>query len=73
MASSEGNGQNNLPLNKRRDSDRVRPARGSLGRRKSDFDPRTTLSKKFLVISLAVVDAAYLISEAFLFGHNVCP
>lgn len=72
MADSVGN-DSSSQLQKRREGDRVRPARGVLGRRKSDFDPRTTFSKKFLVIVVAVVDFAYLISEAFLFGHNVCP
>jgi hypothetical protein len=71
-AGSEGNGHDSLPL-KRREGDRVRPARGSLGRRKNDFDPRITFSRKFLVIAVAVVDLTFQISEALLFGHNVCP
>jgi len=53
--------------------DRSRPSRGSPGRRSTDFDPRTTVTKKVIVITVVVVDALYLAGEALLYGHNVCP
>jgi hypothetical protein len=45
----------------------------SLGRRRTDFEPRTTFTKKFVVVVVALVNALYLASEVFLFGQNVCP
>lgn len=43
------------------------------GRRRSDHDPRTTLSRKLLVVVVAVINAAYLVGEALLFGLDKCP
>lgn len=60
-----------------RRSDRVhsRPVRGdpSPGRRRSDFDPRTTITRKMIVVTVVLVDALYLAGEALLFGQDVCP
>jgi hypothetical protein len=51
-----------------------RPARvqPSPGRRRSDHDPRTTVTKKVIVITVILVDALYLAGEALLFNGNVC-
>lgn len=43
------------------------------GRRKHDNDPRTTISKKMVVLTVFIVDALYLAGEALLYGQNVCP
>lgn len=53
--------------------DPSRPSRGSLGRRSGDFDDRTTLTKRVLVIVVVVVDALYLVGEAIITGQNLCP
>jgi hypothetical protein len=42
------------------------------GRRKADTDPRTTFTKKFLVIVVALVNFVYLASEAFLSLIHQC-
>lgn len=44
----------------------------ALGRRKTDYLPRTTITRKLLVIVVAAVNAVYLVADAFL-GTNVCP
>nr|QDH86536.1 MAG: hypothetical protein H2RhizoLitter8298_000003 [Leviviridae sp.] len=68
-----GNGRHELP--ERRESNDGPSARAfpSVGRRKTDYDPRTTISKKFLAIAVALINAAYLVAEIFLRGTNVCP
>jgi len=43
------------------------------GRRRTDKDPRATFSRKFLVVVVGLFNALYLVSEALIFGHNVCP
>jgi len=44
------------------------------GRRRGDCDPRTTISRKLLVIVVAVINALYLVGDALLTsGHNACP
>lgn len=50
---------------------RSRPARGhpSPGRRRTDYDPRTVLNKKLLVIVVFLIDALYLAGEGLLHGH----
>jgi len=45
----------------------------SPGRRRTDYDPRTTISKKLLVATVFVINALYLAGEAVVFGHSVCP
>lgn len=52
-----------------------RPTRGdpSPGRRSGDRDPRTTITKKVIVVTVVLVDALYLAGEAILFGRDVCP
>lgn len=54
---------------------RDRPARASpnTGRRSSDYDPRTTLTRKVVVFTVVVVQAVYLAGEATIFGPNYCP
>lgn len=54
--------------------DRSRPSRGSPspGRRRTDFDPRATISRKLIVITVLVADALYLAGEALLFGEQFC-
>lgn len=49
-----------------------RPPRGNLGRRSGDYDPRTTLTKKVLVVLVAAINALYFVGEVWLSGH-VCP
>jgi len=54
------------------------PARASRadpspGRRRSDHDPRTTITKRVMVITVVLVDALYLAGEAILSGQNICP
>lgn len=59
-----------------RDDRRVRSRnRGdpSPGRRRSDYDPRATISRKLVIITVVVVDALYLAGDALLLGQNVCP
>jgi len=60
---------------RRSDRDHSRPTRGdpSPGRRRTDYDPRTTITRKVVVITVVVVDALYLAGEALLYGQNVCP
>lgn len=64
------------PVERRVDSttdSRKHPRRlRSPGRRSIDHDPRTTFTKKFLVIAIAVVNAVYLASEAFLAAIHAC-
>lgn len=48
-----------------------RPRRHGYGRRDTDL-PQVTLSKKLLVILLAVVNVAYLAGEALLSITNGC-
>jgi len=55
----------------RRDPTAVRG--NTLGRRKTDSDPRTTLTKKFVTIVVAGINLAYLVGELLLLGHNQCP
>jgi hypothetical protein len=44
--------------------------RSSFGRRRSDCDPRTTISRKLLVIVVAIINGLYLVGEALLTsGH----
>lgn len=52
-----------------------RPIRGSNspGRRRTDQDPRTTITRKMMVFTIVLVDALYLAGDAVLFGQNVCP
>jgi len=42
------------------------------GRRSVDHLPKTTFTRKGLVIIVAVVDAVYLVSEAFLTAQTSC-
>jgi len=42
------------------------------GRRDYDSMPKTTLTRKGFVIIVALVDALYLVSDAFLVGHSSC-
>lgn len=56
-----------------RHSPRSTRAPGALGRRKEDQDPRTTLTRKVVVITVALVNFAYLVGEAVLFGAHACP
>lgn len=42
------------------------------GRRKTDYDARTTVSKKLLVITVFLVDLLYLVGDAFLTGNSIC-
>jgi len=42
------------------------------GRRSTDVNPRADFTKKFLVVTIAVVNALYLASEAFLTAINAC-
>lgn len=67
------NGHPGFP--ERRDSDGGPPARAypSVGRRKTDFDPRITITKKLLVILVAVLNVVYLAAETTLRAINVCP
>lgn len=44
----------------------------SPGRRSTDYDTRTTLTKKVIVVTVVVVDALYLVGEALLFGQSNC-
>jgi hypothetical protein len=48
------------------------PRRHSAGRRRTDLDPRVTFTRKFLVIAVAVVNAVYLVSDAFLSAIHGC-
>ncbi|DAD50210.1 hypothetical protein QIO91_gp3 [ssRNA phage Gerhypos.3_6] len=68
-----GNGRHELP--DRRDSSDGPSARAfpSIGRRKTDHDPRTTITKKLLVVVVALVNAVYLVAEIFLRATDVCP
>lgn len=54
----------------RRDPSRV--SRGSPGRRTDDYDPRVTISRKAIVITVVIVDAVYLAGEALLAGQSYC-
>lgn len=71
---SEDNGHDEVFRDKRHTSRRVRDSRGfpAPGRRKTDYDPRVTFSKKFLAATVAMVNLVYLVVEAVI-GHNVCP
>jgi hypothetical protein len=42
------------------------------GRRRTDFDPRTTISRKLLVITVVVGNALYLAGEALIFNGSIC-
>jgi hypothetical protein len=53
--------------------DPSRPSRGSLGRRSGDYDDRTTITKRLLVVVVAIVNALYLVAEAIITGQNLCP
>lgn len=52
----------------RRRRNHSRPTRGdpSPGRRRSDYDPRTTISRKMLVLAVFAIEALYLAGEAIL-------
>jgi hypothetical protein len=52
--------------------DRSRPPRESPGRRKTDPLPRTTFTKKFMVVIVAVVNLLYLVGEAILYHPYGC-
>lgn len=43
------------------------------GRRSTDWDPRTTITRKMVVITIILVDAFYLAGETLIYGNNVCP
>lgn len=45
----------------------------SLGRRRTDYDPRTTISKKLLVVTVFLIDALYLAGQSLLWGVERCP
>jgi len=52
----------------------ARTSRGTTpGRRRTDHDPRATISRKLIVVTVFVIDALYLVGEALLFGHDLCP
>jgi hypothetical protein len=51
---------------------RRRAVRMTSGRRSVDRDPRTTFTKKFLVVVVALLNAVYWVSELLLFGPNGC-
>jgi hypothetical protein len=53
--------------------DPSRPSRGTSGRRVTDYDARTTLTKRVIVVIVVVVDALYLAGEALLAGQSYCP
>jgi hypothetical protein len=50
--------------------DTDRPSRHSAGRRQHDYDPRLTISRKAVVITAVLIDAAYLAGQAILFGNG---
>jgi hypothetical protein len=54
---------------------RSRSARGSPspGRRRTDYDPRATISRKLVVLTVVIANALYLAGEALLFSGTVCP
>lgn len=56
------------PDAERRSEDRVRsrPIRESPGRRQGDRDPRTTFTKKFVVVVVAIVNLLYLVGDALI-------
>lgn len=60
-----------------RDRARIQDAfsgrRQGSGRRRDDYDPRTTITTKLVVVTVVIVDALYLAGEALLFGQNFCP
>jgi hypothetical protein len=47
--------------------DRVVP-----GRRQSDFDPRVTISRKAVVITVVIIESLYLAGQIILLGPNSC-
>lgn len=51
-----------------------RPNRGSPspGRRRSDHDPRATISRKLVVVTVVLANALYLAGEVLIFGEAVC-
>jgi hypothetical protein len=49
------------------EDDRVVP-----GRRRSDFDPRITVSRKAVVALVVVIDALYLAGQVIILGHTSC-
>jgi hypothetical protein len=42
------------------------------GRRRSDFDPRITVSRKAIVVLVVVIDSLYLAGQVILLGHTPC-
>jgi hypothetical protein len=54
---------------------RSRSARGrpTPGRRRTDYDPRATISRKLVVLTVVIANALYLAGEALLFSGTVCP
>jgi len=57
----------------RRNSIPSRPGRDTLpGRRKTDMDPRTTLSRKALVAVVFIINFLYLLGEALIFKQDHC-
>lgn len=42
------------------------------GRRRSDFDPRLTISRKAVVVLVVVIDSLYLAGQVVLLGHGSC-
>jgi hypothetical protein len=71
--SSVGNGPRDPPERRGSKGTPLSRTYPGLGRRKTDYDPRTTITKKLLVVVVALVNAAYLIAEIFLRATNVCP
>jgi hypothetical protein len=50
----------------------TRPIRNSFGRRRSDFDETTLITKKMIVVIIVIIDALYLIGEALLVQAGIC-
>jgi hypothetical protein len=47
--------------------DRVVP-----GRRGTDFDPRLTISRKAVVVTVVIIDALYIAGQAIVLGQGHC-
>jgi hypothetical protein len=51
----------------------LRSSRLNFGRRRTDLNSDNIITKRLVVMTVVIVDALYLVGDALLFGHNLCP
>jgi hypothetical protein len=71
-AAREPNGQRDWGRRESDDPTLPEDERVVPGRRRSDYDPRLTISRKAVVVLVVIIDSLYLAGQVILVGQSSC-